>query len=46
MPKDYFNWDEKRRVSVTDEQKERENQEKALEFVDQILRWVCGSWQN
>lgn len=38
MPKDYFNWDEKRRVSVTDEEKERENQEKALEFVDQILR--------
>ena len=38
MPKDYFNWDDKRRASITNEEKEQENIEKALEFIDQILR--------
>ena len=38
MPKDYFNWDDARRTSITIEEKEEENVEKALEFIDQILR--------
>ena len=38
MPKDYFNWDDARRTSITNEEKEEENVEKALEFIDQILR--------
>ena len=38
MPKDYFNWDDQRRASITNEEKEQENIEKALEFIDQILR--------
>ena len=40
MPKDYFNWDDRRRGSVTGEEKEREDQEKAMEFIDQILRYT------
>ena len=32
MPKDYFNWDDKRRTSISHEQIEKENIEKALEF--------------
>jgi len=42
MPKDYFNWDDKRRASITNEEKEQENIEKALEFIDQILRKKCN----
>ena len=38
MPKDYFNWDDKRRTSISHEQIEKENIEKALEFIDQITR--------
>lgn len=41
MPKDYFNWDDKRRASITEDEKEQENIEKALEFIDQILRKKC-----
>jgi len=40
MPKDYFNWDDQRRASITNEEKEQENIEKALEFIDQILRTI------
>ena len=45
MPKDYFNWDDKRRTSISHEQIEKENILHKQDIVQCTKRWDGGGVQ-